>query len=140
MEKLAKTSMLCRKFYEKTASSTASVQPNTLPPTSAAVKHHSMRVYLQVHKWKSNGLHLSPEQWGWKVTDGVMMPTLTDLPPAPQKILEVIRCKTCKSGCTTACCTCRKNGLDCSMACGECRGVCGNITVEATVPDSNDTE
>lgn len=35
---------ICR-FYDKTTSSTASVQPHTLPPIAAATKYHSLRVY-----------------------------------------------------------------------------------------------
>ena len=28
-------------------------------------------------------------------------------------------------------CTCRKSGLDCSVACGECRGACSNFSQSA---------
>ena len=76
-----------RKFHEKTASSTAMVQPQTLPPTSAATKYHSLRVYHQVQVWKGNEVAVPPEQWGWKVVNGLMVPVLTDLPPAPQELL-----------------------------------------------------
>ena len=37
-----------RKFYEKTTSSTAAVEPHVLPPTSATAKYHSLCVYQQV--------------------------------------------------------------------------------------------
>jgi len=36
------------RFYEKTTSSTAAVEPCVLPPTSAAAKYHSLRVCQQV--------------------------------------------------------------------------------------------
>ena len=37
-----------RRFCEKVATSVSSVQVQSLPPTSAAAKYHSLRVYLQV--------------------------------------------------------------------------------------------
>ena len=116
-----------RKFHEKTASSTAMVQPQTLPPTSAATKYHSLRVYHQVQVWKGNEVAVPPEQWGWKVVNGLMVPVLSDLPPAPQELLEVIRC-SCKTGCHTVRCTCKKNGMECTVACSECRGICANMS------------
>jgi hypothetical protein len=58
-------------------------------------------------------------------------------PPAPQEQLEVIQCGS-KTGCYIFRCTCRKNGLDCSMACSECHGVCSNISLSAGDTDSED--
>lgn len=37
-------------------------------------------------------------------------------------LLEVIRCN-CKAECSTRRCSCRKNSLECSTACGTCQGV-----------------
>ncbi|KAK6178791.1 hypothetical protein SNE40_011298 [Patella caerulea] len=91
-------------------------------------KFHSLCVYLQVQTWMSNTCALSPDQWGWKSVQGKLVPVLTDLPPAPQELLDIVRCN-CKSGCNTARCTCLKNGLECSMACGDCKGVCENCSV-----------
>lgn len=130
-------SLRLRMFYEKTARSTAALEPRTLPPTSGAAKYHSLRVYQQVQVWLGNGDQKPPEQWGWKVSDGRLVPILTDNPPAPQHLLEVIRC-SCKTGCYTMRCTCKKNGLDCSMACSECRGVCSNRSLSVEGSDSND--
>ena len=47
-------------------------------------------------------------------------------PPAPDEILNVIRCKcqnATKNQCGTNICSCRKNDLSCVSACGECHGV-----------------
>jgi hypothetical protein len=109
-----------RLFSEKVLTTTSFVKPETMPPTSAAAKFHSLRTYHQVQAWKGN--KLNPLEWGWDVRDGIMIPRKTDLLPAPQALLELIRCK-CKSGCHTMRCSCRKVGLDCSAVCGECRGV-----------------
>jgi len=126
-----------RTFYSKTTRSTAAVEPHSLPPTSAAAKYHSLRVYQQVQVWFGHGDQVPPDQWGWKVSEGKLAPILTDNTPAPQKLLKVIRCN-CKTGCYSLRCICRKNGLDCSMACGECRGVCANISLSADTDSEED--
>ena len=116
-----------QRFHQKVGSSTSCVQPEVLPPTSAAAKFHSMRVYLQVQQWMEPGEHMKPEDWGWYEQGGKYLPVLTDKEPAPIELLEVVRCN-CKTGCSTRKCTCKKHGLDCSTGCGECRGVCTNST------------
>ena len=68
---------LC-KFHEKTTCSTVLVEPRTLPPTSAAAKYHSLRVYLQVQVWLGKGGDMSAEKWGWKITNGKMLPLLAE--------------------------------------------------------------
>jgi len=115
-----------RKFFEKTSSSTAAVEPSVLPPTAAAAKYHSLRVYQQVQVWLDNEEDVPPEEWGWRLNDGKFVPILTDLPPAPQELLQVIRC-TCKTGCSTLRCSCRRHDLKCSAACSDCKGICSNM-------------
>ena len=41
------------------------VQVHTLSPTSAAVKYHSMGVYLQVQQWLEVDCEMNPEDWRW---------------------------------------------------------------------------
>ena len=43
-----------QRFHQKVVISTRFVQPENLPPTSSAVKYHSLRVYLQLQVWKGN--------------------------------------------------------------------------------------
>ena len=62
----------------------------TLPPTSAAANFHSLRVYFQILEWKGSGDEISPLEWGWKKSDGKLMPVLTDLPPAPDELMKMI--------------------------------------------------
>ena len=62
-----------------------------------------------------------PEDWGWKLTVGKLLPVRTDLPLAHASLLEMVRCN-CRKDCSTHRCTCRKHGLECSPACGECKG------------------
>ena len=41
---------------------TTFVQPESLPPTSAAAAYHSQRAYFQIQRWK--GIPLKPKDWG----------------------------------------------------------------------------
>ena len=115
-----------RRFCEKISSSYSHVQPHVLPPTTAAAMYHSLRVYKQIMDWKGCGDELNPEEWGWQVIAGRCIPVMTDQPPAPPELLQLFRCN-CKEHYNTSRCTCRKHGLQCSAACGECRGTsCAN--------------
>ena len=128
-------SLRYKKFCEKVASSSTHVEPQTLPPTSAAAKYHSMRVYCQVQQWK--GKHASPDELGWKRSGDRLVPIGTDLAPAPDELLRIIRCN-CQSDCSTLRCTCRKHGISCSVVCGNCKG-CSCTNCE-TVSDDIDED
>lgn len=113
------------------------VQVHSLPPTAAAAKFHSQRVYLQVQEWM--GKHISPLNWGWKLKGVVYVPIMTDPPEASDELLKLITCK-CKKNCENINCICRKHGLACSQACGECHGVsCSNSTKVLMEEDETDT-
>ena len=77
-----------QKYCEKVASRKAQLQPQNLPPTSAAIRYHSMRVYYQVRQWKSDG-NTDIEQalrWGWKIEGNELIPLMTDRPVAPEAL------------------------------------------------------
>ena len=125
------------RFCQKVATSTKPVEVRTLPPTSAAAKHHSLRVYYQVQEWKATSSVLNPEEWGWQRKADILLPILTDMPAAQKELLEIIRC-SCKSGCSTGKCSCRKHGLECTTLCGNCKGVgCDNSPTPDLVEDDN---
>ena len=117
------------------------VPPCNLPPTSTAAQYHSLRVYHQVQQWSGNDL--PPEDWGWILTDGKLVPMSTNLQPAPAYLLDAIHCN-CKGECNTRRCGCRKHRLDCSLACGECESIhCSNVThpdIEIESDDEIDKE
>ena len=73
---------------------------------------------------------LNPLDWEWNVSDDVMYPRMTDMAPAPDNLLKMVKCNS-KTDCRTARCSCKKNGLDCSYyACGEYHGTaCFNLRV-----------
>lgn len=113
-----------RKYVELLATRKQVIHPKSLPPTQAAVKYHSLRVFHQVQTWQGN--ELNPEEWGWRVQSGSLLPEATDLEYAPKELQKLIRCN-CKSGCQTNRCGCRQLRLPCNPACGECKGVCENM-------------
>ena len=114
------------KFMEMVSSSKASLDPQKLPPTERAAHYHSLRVHLQVIIWKKlSNNRLNPKQWGWKLEGSAFTPTMTDLNAAPDNLLKFVRCKcklSSKNPCSTNMCSCRKNGLKCVTACGDCHG------------------
>ena len=57
-------SLRYKRFCEKVATNVSHVHPQTLPPTSAAAKYHSLHVYFQVQEWKGSDLNLL--EWGWE--------------------------------------------------------------------------
>ena len=119
------------KYCQKVATGNVCLQPENLPPTSSAASFHSLRVYLQVQEWKQN--QLRPQDWGWRLSDGRLLPILTDRPPAHQSLLEMIRCN-CRTDCKTQRCSCKKHGLECSSACGVCKG---ESCLNSSAPDLN---
>lgn len=131
-------SLRYKRFCEKVATSTSHVLPMSLPPTSAAAKFHSLRVYYQVQQWKGTADELLPSDWGWKESDGEFIPVQTDLPPAPQELLQIIRC-TCTTDCSSLRCGCRKHNIECSVACINCKGsACTNSSQVEWDYDAND--
>ena len=126
-------------FYQKVAGSVTFVKPENLPPTSAATRYHSLRTYHQIQVWKGRN-DLPAEHWGWTVKGSRLLAVHTDKPPAPERLLKVVRCK-CKADCKTSRCTCRKHGLTCSQMCGECKGIsCLNSMQVDTTDDNEDSE
>jgi hypothetical protein len=75
---------------------------------------------MQIQSWL--GVNCDPLIWGWTTRDGLLYPETTDLPPAPANILKSIRCG-CKGNCDILRFSCKKNGLDCSVACKNCKGL-----------------
>ena len=123
-------------FTGKNATCKTAVKPEVLPPTYEAARQHSLRVYLQVSDWKCLGFDTSllPTKWGWYHDDSGYQPVMSSKQPVPDDILKVICCKcqsTSKNQCGTNKCSCRKNGVSCVSACGDCHGIgCNNSCVK----------
>lgn len=129
-------------FMKAAATSKTTIKPQTFPPTENAVNYHFLRIHLQVIEWKTlMNIQLNPLEWGWKSSNGTYDPVMTDLNAAPDNILRLIRCncKSKKNPCSTSACSCRKHGLLCVSACGNCSGVeCENS--EKRIDFSDDTD
>ena len=126
------------KYCEKVASRSTRIQPQSLPPTSCAAGFHSLRVRLQVQQWKGSDAGKALSDWGWHVEEQQVTPVMTTKPLAPAALLQIIRCN-CKTDCSSQRCTCRRNGLDCTAACGQCKGTgctnSGTLTDEDAADD-----
>ena len=112
--------------FMQSVTSKLSLEPAILPPSERAAHYHALRVHLQVAQWKSLDLKcLLPIEWGWCIDGDNLVPIKTDLEPAPAELLQYIRCKyktISRNTCGTRLCSCRRNGLKCVAACGNCRG------------------
>ncbi|KAJ8898485.1 hypothetical protein PR048_003845 [Dryococelus australis] len=99
--------------------------PSVLPPTTAAAKEHSLRVYLQMQLWR--GVPLSPSEWGCKIVNGEHTPVLTLQVAATEIIMKQIICN-CISDCERSC-SCQRAGPKYSPMFGHCEGNgCANAT------------
>ena len=76
--------------------SSSILQPERLPPMSHTIYYQALRVHFQVCQWKYLNLNiLDAREWGWVKRDNVLELILTDMEPAPQKLLKIVRCN-CK--------------------------------------------
>ena len=81
---------------------------------------------------------VNPTDWGWKIVDGKMMPVMCSLLPALDYLLKIIK-RSCKTGCNSGRCTCRKNGLFGSSACAKCyTSHCENVENDYEIGGSDD--
>ena len=104
-------------------------ESNKLPPTLGALEEHIKRVRLQSRVWCQATLiqqqPFEPLKFGYyKDTGGQMLPVTTQGLPAPQAIIELVRCQ-CKTNCSTQRCSCRRNDLPCTELCS-CDTECTN--------------
>lgn len=87
-------------------------------------------------------MQMDPQKWGWKLDDKLgMIPVMTDIGPAPETLLNFVRCKcklSSRNPCGSNLCSCRRNGLKCVTACGDCRGE--NCKNSEEITDSEDEQ
>ena len=119
------------RFSSKVASRSMYLPPGSLPPTCDTARYHSYRVYHQVQTWLGNDLY--PTKWGWLLHKGQnvdrLKPVKMRMDPAPASLLKLVKCN-CHGKCDKNSCSCYKNGLLCSLACGHCKGItCNNAAV-----------
>ena len=131
-------SLRYKRYRDKIKSSSYYVHPKTLPPTSSTAKYHSLRVYYQIRQCQGTEAGMFPQDWGWKESDGTLIPVTTDLDPVPNELLGIVR-YNCQTDCSTLRCSCSKQGLNCSVTCGNCRGSrCCNSYPEMDLDDETE--
>ena len=101
--------------------STSSEYGYKLPPTLDALEEHIKRVRLQSQVWYQATVMqqqpFDPIKFGYyKDTRDQMLPVTTKVLPAPQAIIELVRCQ-CKTNHSTQRCSCRRNNLPCTELC-----------------------
>lgn len=97
-----------------------------LPPTSDALRYHILRAHYQAMVWHHAG-HAKPQlpaayRYGWKQEGSHFVPIITSVKPAPEAVVQTVKCR-CGSGmCKTGNCSCRRVGMVCTGMCS-CEGV-----------------
>ena len=123
-------------------------QSEKLPPTMDALEQAIKRAQHQANIWANaiiaNPEALNPESFGWKIIDNLFHPVMSTLPPAPEAIVELIKCGCLKSKCESARCKCVANKLSCCELCScyrdEDEEICCNRTSTSESETSSDSE
>jgi len=101
-----------------------------LPPTEGAWFEHIRRAHIQANVWSQdlvlNPVNLDPVILGWKLEDNKLFPVLSKEAPAPDSVVQLIRCNCGSTNVdsTKKCsrrCSCRQNNLVCTELC-HCAG------------------
>ena len=114
-------------------------ESSKLPPTPGALEEHIERVRVQSRVWcQATVIWQSPfdplEHGYYKNSHGDILPITTKVPPAPQAIVELVRC-LCKGHCTSQKCSCKKHDLACTELC-LCGSDCENDAASNAENDS----
>ncbi|EFX80231.1 hypothetical protein DAPPUDRAFT_103743 [Daphnia pulex] len=126
-----------KEFQRKISIATSFMNPQEIPPTSAALQFNSQRVYFQVQSWL--GFSLDDCDWGWVMKHDMLWPRLNNIEAAPKDLLQIIKCGG-KGDCDSQRCTCRKNCILCSFACKNCKGTtCRNAEVDDILVEDDES-
>ena len=93
-----------------------------MPPTQSALRYAILRAHYQAMVWR-NDVVANPKipqpdaGYGWERQNGTFVPQMTTMQPAPQAILELVKCSCKKSRCSTLVCKCRRHGFPCTDMC-----------------------
>lgn len=108
-------------------------ESHKLPPTRAAFHESLKRAQYQCIIWKAasepNPDIPVPENYGWKRDGDKYIPVMTTLPPAPDTLLQLVKCGCSKTACETSRCKCKANNLFCTdlCVCGAEDDMCKNV-------------
>ena len=103
------------------------LESEKMPPTQRVAYFHGLCAHLQIVTWKlldTADFQLKPEDRGWQVKNGGLVPVMADKDVAPECLLQVVRChcKSSENQCKSNRCSHKKYNLSCVATCGECHG------------------
>lgn len=110
-----------RKLHSK--STKKKVDPRTLPPSSDAVKYHSLRAYHAIQEWL--GHSPNPGKFGFYEVDASFEPITFTRAIAPERLMKTIVCNCQKF--SSGKFSCKNYGLFCNELCGCIHENCENI-------------
>ena len=116
-------------------------------PTQGAIIQHILRAHYQAYVWGRDIVAeptvLDPVGLGWSEdSNGKYVPTLSDLPPAPEAVVELVKCNCVTSKCSGRC-SCKAHNMACTELCNceAAEGACTNLLVnEPQIEDNDDTD
>ena len=82
-----------------------------LPATAATLKYHILRGRYQALLWScdADSEMLSQLEHGWKIDNDCFILVISDQPPAPEAITELVKCGCGVRKCGSLSCSYRKN-------------------------------
>ena len=96
-------------------------QSEKLPPTQDALYYAVLRSHYQSMVWDNDKVAMpnlpTPQEYGWELDNGLWKEVMTTQLPAPDAIINLIKCGCLSSKCTTRQCKCSKAGLPCTELC-----------------------
>ena len=122
-------------------------------PTQGAILQHILRAHYQANVWAQDTVPepvvLNPVDLGWQeVEDGRYAPTVSHTPPAPEAVVELVKCGCVASRCSGRC-SCKSHNLACTELC-KCEAtetscmnmvaVLDNLSDEDTDQDDDDND
>ena len=114
-----------------------------LPPTKTALVQMIDRSNYVALIWKqcvvASPALPDPKQHASYQDGAQLVPTPTTALPAPQSIVELVKCR-CKGNCTSRTCSCRKHDLRCTDMCSLCDETCENRNLNVMTEDDDDDE
>ena len=91
-----------------------------LPPTRSVLAQHVARANYSAHVVKNFGepcpVIPEPVGYGWHMNGDFLVPTISNSPPAPEAVMDLIKCNCTREVCKGAC-KCAKNNLPCTVYC-----------------------
>ena len=117
-----------------------------LPPTIGTLRKPLYRTHIQARTWGQarSAQQTIPDPIGhgyYKDLEGHILPETSDSAPAPEAIIEMVRCQ-CNTSCTSQRCSCHQRSLPCTYLC-LCTADCENdedTFLENSTQSDNDSD